>query len=128
MTLYRITGSRSTFEFPSRVNLSGSRLYCITRTARTADKLSRYSKDTQRCNNIDGVRLQIELTFTEGSKVRECLSFSYSQIKVWKVSLWIGHGTKYWVTLKNTIWWKIKYLYFYQIYSKGYSCKPWKGV
>ena len=26
------TGSRSTFEFPSRVNLSGPRLYCIART------------------------------------------------------------------------------------------------
>ena len=27
-----ITGNRSTFEFPSRVNLSGPNLYCIART------------------------------------------------------------------------------------------------
>ena len=29
---YHITGSRSTFEFQSRVNLSGPSLYCIART------------------------------------------------------------------------------------------------
>ena len=27
-----VTGSRRTFEFPSRVNLSGTSLYCIART------------------------------------------------------------------------------------------------
>ena len=37
-----ITGSRSTFKLPNRVNLSGSRLYCI---ARTSDKWSRHWKD-----------------------------------------------------------------------------------
>ena len=35
-----ITGSSSTFEFPSRVNLSGPSLYCI---ARTLSKWSRHS-------------------------------------------------------------------------------------
>ena len=40
-----ITGSRSTFEFPSRVNLSGPSLYCIART------LNR----TGRCNKVDAV-------------------------------------------------------------------------
>ena len=34
------TGSRSTFEFPSRVNLSGPSLYCI---ARTSGKYRRHS-------------------------------------------------------------------------------------
>ena len=38
------TGSRSTFEFPSRVNLSGPSLYCST------DR-------TSRCNKVDVVRL-----------------------------------------------------------------------
>ena len=31
-TLTRYTGSRSTFEFPIRVNLSSPNLYCIART------------------------------------------------------------------------------------------------
>ena len=31
-SLPRPTGSRSTFEFPSRVNLSGPSLYCIAQT------------------------------------------------------------------------------------------------
>ena len=42
------TGFRSTFEFPSRVNLNR----------------------TSWCNKVDVVRLQVEFTFTEGSGVR----------------------------------------------------------
>ena len=40
------TGSRSTFEFPSRVNLSGPSLYCIKLLDRTSW-----------CNKVDAVRL-----------------------------------------------------------------------
>ena len=56
------TGSRSTFEFPSRVNLYGPRLYCIARVIKA---------DTQLCNKDDVVRLYVEFTFTEGLGVRD---------------------------------------------------------
>ena len=61
MLLYNITGSRSTFEFPSRVNFSGPSLYCIARTL---------DSRTSRCNKVDAARLQVEFTFTNGSEVR----------------------------------------------------------
>ena len=47
-SLSTYTGSCSTFEFSSRVNLSGLSLYCIARTL---------GKRTGRCNKVDAVRL-----------------------------------------------------------------------
>ena len=59
--------TRSTFEFPSRVNLSGPTLYCIAQTlVNKAD-----TKRTSRCNKVDAVKLQVEFTFTKGSEVRD---------------------------------------------------------
>ena len=45
--MVRKSGSRSTFEFPSRVNLSGPSLYCTWL----------YGQDYSRCNKVDAVRL-----------------------------------------------------------------------
>ena len=61
----QMTGTRSTFEFPSRFNLSS--LYCIARTLGIKQTLSR----TSRCNKVDAVRLSVKFTFTKGSEVRE---------------------------------------------------------
>ena len=49
-----ITGSRSTFEFPSQVNLSGPAV---------PSSMNR----TSRCNNVDAVRPMLEFTFTKGA-------------------------------------------------------------
>ena len=52
--LYYCTGSRCTFEFPSRVP--------VCTVPSSMDRTSRYNK-------VDVVRLQVEFTFTEGSGV-----------------------------------------------------------
>ena len=67
-----ITGSRSTIEFPSRVNLSGLSLYCIARTLGTLIKETLIR--TSRCNKVDAVRLyalyRLNLLLLAGAEVR----------------------------------------------------------
>ena len=61
----RLTGSRSTFEFPSRVNLSSPCLYCTNSMDRNSQ-----------CYKVDLVRLYAsyaEFTFTKEAKVRGLL-------------------------------------------------------
>ena len=71
-SLSTYTGSCSTFEFSSRVNLSGLSLYCIARTL---------GKRTGRCNKVDAVRLGgVEFTFTTGSEVRAFLKGTVSVV------------------------------------------------
>ena len=77
-----ITGSRSTFEFPSRVNLSGSSLYCACSMDRTS-----------RCNKVDAVRL-------------------FASYRNWIYFYWRGRGARYAFNTFNTgVMWGPKNLF-----------------
>ena len=55
---FQATGSRSVFEFPSRVNLSGPNLYCNNNKGGSEKEPVPSSMDrTSRCNKVDAVRL-----------------------------------------------------------------------
>ena len=62
------TGSRSTFEFPSRVNLSGPSLYCIART------LSKHSMGLAGATRLTPSDFSLNLLVLKGQlEVREAL-------------------------------------------------------
>ena len=92
------TGSRSTFEFPSRVNLSAPSLYCI---ARTLGKLSRHS--------IGLARLNLLLLKGQGcvySAVHFLIFYTlYTLYTVWYSTLCILSGILHYVhCLYYTLW------------------------
>ena len=75
-------GSRSTFEFTSRVNLSSPNLYC---TARTLGFIKQTLNRTSRCNKVDAVRLyasyKLNLLLLKGQRcVKDPLDKFYRNI------------------------------------------------
>ena len=87
-----LTGSRSTFQFPSRVKLSGSSLYFTCSMDRTS-----------LCNKVDVVRLYASyrlnilllIFLSEGAEVRELSIFLSEGAEVRELSIFLSEKPDY---------------------------------
>ena len=70
---FTITGSRSTFEFPSRVNFSGPSLHCI---ARTLGKWSRHSIGIAGATKLTRSDFRLNLLLLKGER---CVLYLYRE-------------------------------------------------